>query len=201
MSHSVDYYFAPQSPWMFLGHARFRDLLTRTGTAVRVLPVDYGRIFPVSGGLPLPQRAPQRQAYRLVELRRFSQFLGIPLNVQPRHFPVAGDPAGLLITAVALADGADPALDLTGAIAAAIWQRELDVADAAVLTQLLHELGLPATRLTEAASEPVRQAYDEHTRQAIDAGVFGAPSYVVDGEIFWGQDRLDLLAHRLAALD
>jgi 2-hydroxychromene-2-carboxylate isomerase len=197
VSHSVDYYFAPQSPWMFLGHARFRDLLTRTGTAVRVLPVDYGRIFPVSGGLPLPQRAPQRQAYRLVELRRFSQFLGIPLNVQPRHFPVAGDPAGLLITAVALADGADPALDLTGAIAAAIWQRELDVADAAVLAQLLHELGLPATRLNEAASDPVRQAYDEHTRQAIDAGVFGAPSYVIDGEIFWGQDRLGLLEQRL----
>jgi 2-hydroxychromene-2-carboxylate isomerase len=197
VSHSVDYYFAPQSPWMFLGHARFRDLLTRTGTAVRVLPVDYGRIFPVSGGLPLPQRALQRQAYRLVELRRFSQFLGIPLNAQPRHFPVAGDPAGLLITAVALADGADPALDLTGAIAAAIWQRELDVADAAVLAQLLHELGLPATRLNEAASDPVRQAYDEHTRQAIDAGVFGAPSYVIDGEIFWGQDRLGLLEQRL----
>lgn len=197
MSHSVDYYFAPQSPWMFLGHDRFRDLLTRTGTAVRVLPVDYGRIFPVSGGLPLPQRALQRQAYRLVELRRFSQFLGIPLNAQPRHFPVAGDPAGLLITAVALADGADPALDLTGAIAAAIWQRELDVADAAVLAQLLHELGQPATRLNEAASDPVRQAYDEHTRQAIDAGVFGAPSYVIDGEIFWGQDRLGLLEQRL----
>lgn len=201
MSHSVDYYFAPQSPWMFLGHARFRELLDRTGASVRVLPVDYGRIFPVSGGLPLPQRAPQRQAYRLVELRRFSQLLGIPLNVQPRHFPVAGDPAGLLITAVALTDGAGPALDLTGAIGAAIWQRELDAADPAVLGQLLQELGLPSARLDLAASEQVRQAYDEHTRQAIDAGVFGAPSYVVGGEIFWGQDRLDLLARRLTTTD
>lgn len=199
MSRSVDYYFAPQSPWMFLGHARLRDLLQRTGTTVRVLPVDYGRIFPVSGGLPLPQRAPQRQAYRLVELRRFSRFLGIALNVQPRHFPVAGDPAGLLITAVARADGAAAALDLTGAIGAAIWQRELDAADPAVLAQLLRELGLPAVRLDEAAGEPIRQAYDEHTRQAIDAGVFGAPSYVVDGEIFWGQDRLALLEQHLSA--
>ncbi|TNF60627.1 MAG: 2-hydroxychromene-2-carboxylate isomerase [Burkholderiales bacterium] len=199
MSHSVDYYFAPQSPWMFLGHARFRELLRRTGSAVRVLPVDYGRIFPASGGIPLPQRAPQRQAYRLVELRRFSQWLGIPLNVQPRHFPVAGDPASLLITAVARADGAEAALDLIGAIGAAIWQRELDAADPDVLCQLLQELGLPAVRLDEAASGPVRLAYDEHTRQAIDAGVFGAPSYVVDGEIFWGQDRLELLAQRLAA--
>jgi len=199
VSRSVDYYFAPQSPWMFLGHARLRDLLRRTGTAVRVLPVDYGRIFPVSGGLPLPQRAAQRQAYRLVELRRFSRFLGIPLNVQPRHFPVAGDPAGLLITAVARTDGTEAALDLTGAIGSAIWQRELNAADPVVLGQLLRELGLPAERLDQAASEPVRQAYDEHTRQAIDAGVFGAPSYVVDGEIFWGQDRLALLEQHLSA--
>jgi len=199
VSRSVDYYFAPQSPWMFLGHARLRDLLRRTGTTVRVLPVDYGRIFPVSGGLPLPQRAAQRQAYRLVELRRFSRFLDIPLNVQPRHFPVAGDPAGLLITAVARTDGTEAALDLTGAIGAAIWQRELNAADSGVLGQLLRELDLPVERLDQAASEPVRQAYDEHTRQAIDAGVFGAPSYVVDGEIFWGQDRLALLEQHLSA--
>ncbi|MEZ5664260.1 MAG: 2-hydroxychromene-2-carboxylate isomerase [Burkholderiaceae bacterium] len=197
MSRTVDYYFAPQSPWMFLGHDRFRDLLQRTDSRVRVLPVDFGRIFPVSGGLPLPQRAPQRQAYRLVELRRFSEHLGIPLNVQPRHFPVAGDPAGLLITAVAQADGPLAALKLTGAVGSAIWQRELDAADPAVLGQLLQELDLPAQRLAESGTAPVRQAYDANTQEAIDAGVFGAPSYVFDGEIFWGQDRLELLERRL----
>ncbi|MEZ5646169.1 MAG: DsbA family protein [Burkholderiaceae bacterium] len=154
-------------------------------------------MFPVSGGLPLPQRAPQRQAYRLVELRRFSEHLGIPLNVQPRHFPVAGDPAGLLITAVAQADGPLAALKLTGAVGSAIWQRELDAADPAVLGQLLQELDLPAQRLAESGTAPVRQAYDANTQEAIDAGVFGAPSYVFDGEIFWGQDRLELLERRL----
>ena len=135
MRRTVDYYFAPQSPWMYLGHARFTDIVRRTGAAVNVRPVDYGQIFAVSGGLPLPKRAPQRQAYRLVELRRFSEALGIPLNPQPRHFPVAGDPAGLLITTVADLDGADAAMRLTAAVARAIWAEERDAADETTLAQ------------------------------------------------------------------
>ena len=100
MNLAIDYYFAPQSPWAFLGHERFVALAQRARRPVRVLAVDFGRIFSVSGGLPLGQRAAQRQAYRLVELRRFADHLGITMNVQPRHFPVDGAPAARLITAV-----------------------------------------------------------------------------------------------------
>ena len=199
MRRTVDYYFAPQSPWMYLGHARFTELVQRTGAEVRVRPVDYGQIFAVSGGLPLPKRAPQRQAYRLVELRRFSEALGIPLNPQPRFFPVAGDPAGWLITTVADLDGTDAALRLTGAVGRAIWAEERDVADPSVLAALLAENGLDTDRLPRSQQPDAQARYAEHTRQAIDAGVFGAPSYVIDGEIFWGQDRLDFVARRLAA--
>ena len=198
MRRTVDYYFAPQSPWMYLGHARFTDIVQRTGAEVRVRPVDYGQIFAVSGGLPLPKRAPQRQAYRLVELRRFSEALDIPLNPEPRHFPVAGDPAGLLITAVADQDGADAAMRLTGAVGRAIWVQERNVADDSVLAELLDEHGLDASRLGQSKQADVKARYDENTRLAIDAGVFGAPSYVLDGEIFWGQDRLDFVERRLA---
>ncbi|MDO8906439.1 2-hydroxychromene-2-carboxylate isomerase [Hydrogenophaga sp.] len=198
MRRTVDYYFAPQSPWMYLGHARFTDIAQRAGADVRVRPVDYSQIFAASGGLPLPKRAPQRQAYRLLELRRFSQTLGIPLNPEPRHFPVAGDPAGLLITAVADTDGADAAMRLTGAIGRAIWVEERNVADDAVLAELLTGNGLDASRLMQSQQADVKARYADHTRQAIDAGVFGAPSYVIDGEIFWGQDRLDFVERRLA---
>lgn len=199
MRRTVDYYFAPQSPWMYLGHARFTDIAQRAGADVRVRPVDYGQIFAVSGGLPLPKRAPQRQAYRLVELRRFSEALGIPLNPEPRHFPVAGDPAGWLITVVADQDGADAAMRLTGAVGRAIWMQERNVADDSVLTELLEENGLNASRLGQSKQADVKTRYDENTRLAIDTGVFGAPSYVIDGEIFWGQDRLDFVERRLAA--
>jgi 2-hydroxychromene-2-carboxylate isomerase len=199
MRRTLDYYFAPQSPWMYLGHARLTEMLQRTNTEVRVRPVDFGQIFSVSGGLPLPQRAPQRQAYRLVELRRFSEALGVPLNPQPRHFPLPGDPAALLITAVATHDGAAAAMRLTGAIGQAIWAQERHMADAAELAAVLSECGLDAQRLAQAHDADNRALYAQHTREAVDAGVFGAPSYVVDGEIFWGQDRLDFVERCLSA--
>ena len=194
---SVDYYFAPQSPWTYLGHSRFVALAQAAGATVRVLPVDLAPVFAVSGGLPLGKRAPQRQAYRLVELRRFSDSLGIPLHTQPRFFPVSGDDAARLITVVAQQDGADAALALTGAVCAAVWAHEQDIANPGVLATLLAQTGLAAERLVQAQDPVVQQVYETNTRDAIDAGVFGAPTYVVDGEIFWGQDRLDFVERML----
>jgi 2-hydroxychromene-2-carboxylate isomerase len=204
MTHSaaarIDYYFAPQSPWTYLGHQRLVELAARHGAELRVMPVDLGGVFPVSGGLPLAKRAPQRQAYRLVELQRFSAWLGLPLHTQPRFFPVAGDAAARLIIAVDQQDGSTAAAGVAGAVFRAVWAEERDIADPAVLAALLAEQGLPVQRLDEAQDPGVQARYEANTQQAIDAGVFGAPSYVVDGEIFWGQDRLDFLERRLQAM-
>jgi len=197
MTVNVDYYFTPVSPWTYLGHARFAKLLGDTGATVSVHPVDYGAIFPISGGLPLPKRAPQRQAYRLVELKRFSSWLGIPLNVQPAHFPVSADLASRLIVAVDLAHSSMAALDLAGRLGAAVWAEQRNVADAATLGAVLAEAGLPTDLLAQADSPQVAARYAAGTQQAIDAGVFGAPSYVIDGELFWGQDRPDFVERRL----
>lgn len=194
---TIDYFLAPQSPWTYLGHARFVALAQAAGAHVRVRPMDLGQVFPVSGGLPLPKRAPQRQAYRLVELERFSKWLGLPLNLQPTFFPVAGDPASRLIVAVDQADGADAALRLSGAVLAAVWAQNRDIASPDCLAQLLAECGLDAARLQAAQTPEVAAACQAHTQAAIDGGVFGSPSYVLDGEIFWGQDRLDFLQRAL----
>jgi 2-hydroxychromene-2-carboxylate isomerase len=198
MATSIDYYFAPQSPWTYLGHQRFWDMARRAGADIRVLPVDLGKIFPRSGGLPLPQRAPQRQAYRLVELKRFADWLGVPLNLHPTYFPVPGDSAARLILAVADGQGSDAAMQLTGVVLKAVWAEQRNINDAGTLAQLLAECGLPAAALDLAQGDAVQRRYEAATQQAFDAGVFGAPSYVIDGEIFWGQDRLDFLERRLA---
>lgn len=199
MPTAIDYYLAPQSPWTYLGHERFVRIAATAGATVRVLPMDLGgKVFPVSGGLPLGQRAPQRQAYRLVELARFRDALGLPLNIKPKYFPVAGDDAARLIIAVDAADGSAAALRLTGAVLTAVWAQERNIADAATLAELLAECGLPADRLEASRGPEVQARYERHTQQAIDAGVFGSPSYVIDGEIFWGQDRLDFVERRLA---
>ena len=198
MSLMIEYYFAPQSPWAYLGHQRLQDIAAAAGATIELLPADYGRIFPVSGGLPLPKRAPQRQAYRLVELARFSQHLGLPLNLHPKHFPVPADDAARLIIAVQQHDGTPAALAFAGAVMRAVWVEDRHIADPATLAALLAENGLGAQRLDESRGAAAQQAYDANTERAITLGVFGAPTYAVQGELFWGQDRLDFLQRRLA---
>src|SRR5436190_12068026 len=198
MPLTVDYYFAPQSPWTYLGHQRFHEIAKAADATVRVLPVDLGgKVFPLTGGLPLSKRAPQRQAYRLVELKRFSEFLGQPINLQPKYFPVNGDDAAQLIIAVDMHDGAEAAMGLAGAVLRAVWVENRNIADPNELAAMLAAQGLPARRLDDAHSQAVHDRYEADSQQAIAAGVFGAPSYVIDGELFWGQDRLDFVARRL----
>lgn len=197
MKH-IDYYFATVSPWTFLGHDRFVALARERGATVAVKPVNLGEVFPVSGGLPLSKRAPQRQAYRLVELRRWSEFLGVPMHVQPKFFPANGDLAACWVLA-ANEIGADQALALTGAIGRALWCEQRDIADAATLAEIAGSVGLPANTLADRAqSNETRARFAACTTEAIDRGVFGAPSYVYRDELFWGQDRLDFLARKLA---
>jgi len=199
MDRTVDYFLAPQSPWTYLGHERFARMARDAGAQVRVRPMDLGRIFPISGGLPLAKRAPQRQAYRLVELRRFSEHLGLPLNLQPRFFPVSADPAARLITAVNEHDGSEAALRIAAAVLTAVWVQERDIANPDVLGELLRECGLPAARLAQAGEPTIQQRYEANTQAAIEAGVFGSPTYVIDDEMFWGQDRLDFVQRKLSS--
>jgi len=198
MSKNVDYYFTPVSPFTYLGHARFVALARARHATIGVKPVDLGRVFPVSGGLPLRQRAPQRQAYRLVELKRWSSFLQMPLNPQPAHFPVPADLAAKWVLAV-LERGTQPALDFTGALGRAIWAEDRNIADRDTLAAIATTLGHDAAALDERANAAdVAQRYDVLTQEAIERGVFGAPTYVFGGELFWGQDRLDFLDRALA---
>ncbi len=148
---------------------------------------------------PLAKRAPQRQAYRLVELKRWSEFLGLPLTVQPKFFPVSGDLAAKLIIAAQLAHGTGAALDLTGAIMAAVWAGEKNIADNETLTALAATYELDGKALLKSAeTASIQTAYDQFTDDAIAANVFGSPWYVIDGEGFWGQDRLDFVERAFA---
>jgi 2-hydroxychromene-2-carboxylate isomerase len=199
MPKICEYYFAPQSPFAYLGHARFVALAKQYGVQIDLKPCDMGKIFSVSGGLPLAKRAPQRQAYRLLELQRWSEFLGQPLNPQPKFFPVSGDLAAKLIIAAQLAHGTNMALELTGAIMAAAWAEEKNIADNDTLAGIAATLELDGKSLLKSAeTASIQTAYDQHTDQAIAANVFGAPWFIVDGQGYWGQDRLDFVERAFA---
>jgi carboxymethylenebutenolidase len=198
VSRVIDYFFAPHSPWTYLGHERFAAIAREAGATVRLIPIDLLKLFEVSGGLPLSQRPKQRQAYRLLELRRFSTHLGMPMHVEPAFFPVVPHKAARLVIAVDQADGPGAAMRVTGALLRAVWEQQRDIADDATLTDILAEQSLPAERLARSAEADIGAQYEANTQRAIDASLFGAPSYVIDGELFWGQDRLDFVRRALA---
>lgn len=199
MSKICQYFFAPHSPWSYLGHARFVALARQHGVAIEVRPFDLAKTFSVSGGLPLVKRAPQRQAYRLVELARWSAFLGIPMNVQPKFFPVSPELAAKLVLATRLVLGVDVALTLAQAIMTGLWAEEKNIGDAETLVQIANSCELDGRQLLKTAETASVQAeYDRNTEDANAANVFGSPWYVYEGEGFWGQDRLDFLERAFA---
>jgi 2-hydroxychromene-2-carboxylate isomerase len=199
VARNVEYFFTPVSPCTYLGHDRFVASAGRHGVSIDVKPVDLGPVFAVSGGLPLKQRAPQRQAYRLIELARWSRHLGLPLNLQPRHFPVPAAIASKWILAALSEQGAAGALKLTGALLRAVWAEERNIAESDTLAAIASEQGFDPRSLAEAAaSAGIGERYDALTQEAIDRQVFGAPTYIYRDEPFWGQDRLDFLDRALA---
>jgi carboxymethylenebutenolidase len=196
MGKTIDYYFSLVSPWTYLGARRLEEIAAAKGAVIRVKPVSLAKIFPQSGGLPLPKRAPQRQAYRLVELERWSKFLGEPITLQPAFFPADERLAAYCVIAAG-ETGGDP-LKLAHAILRTVWVEERNIAEEETLAAILKETGHDPEAILSAAKEPSKEAaYDELSQEALEAGVFGSPSYVVEGELFWGQDRLDFLERAL----
>ncbi len=194
---TIDYYFSPMSPWTYLGHARLAEIASKHGATINVKPVDYGRIFPASGGLPVSKRAPQRQAYRLVELARWRDHLGVPLTVHPKFFPYDPSLAARLIIA-ADGRGTGAAMRLAGAILKACWAEERNMADEEEIASIVREQALEPRGLMAAAKSDEAQArYDELTAEATELQVFGAPTYVYNKELLWGQDRIEFLERAL----
>jgi len=192
----IDYYDSMSSPWTYLGHLRFMDLARRFGLTIRHKPMDLLKVWSVSGGLPLKQRAKQRQAYRHQELRRWGELLRIPCNLEPAHHPVADRRACYLVIA-AMHRGLEWS-KLTTAILRAVWVEDRDIADHPTLVAIANESGMDGKALLAATEDAaVHAEYQSNTDEAMKICVFGAPTYVFDNELFWGQDRLQMLEWRL----
>lgn len=198
MSKVIDHYFSITSPWAFLGIGRIIEMAERHGATLVHKPVDLGgKVFPISGGLPLPKRAPQRQAYRLMELKRWRDFLNIPINIQPKFFPASGAVAGPMVTA-ARSQGFDCG-KLAQAFGRAVWIEERNIDDPQTAEAIAGEQGMDGAALLAASeSREIKALFEADTQEAIDRGVFGAPTYAIGDEMWWGQDRLDFVERALA---
>lgn len=205
MTKTVEVFFATPSPYSYLGMPALWTICDAHGVTPVYRPMDLaGRVFAETGGIPVPKRHPARLAYRMIELKRWRDHLGMPMNVQPKHFPV--DPALSSKMVVATRDGLGGAEqvdatrvgDFAYAFLRAVWAEERDIADPETCKAIALDEGLDGAALIEAAgTDDAKAAYDADTQRAIDNQVFGAPWFIYNGEHFWGQDRLDFLEQAL----
>ena len=193
MSKSIIYYMSPGSPWTYIGGKRLPGIAAAADAEIDIRASNFGPVFQATGGVPVHQRSPARQAYRLVELARWRDHWGLGMNIEPRHFPANGGPAACLIIAAKQA-GLD-AVSLSNRLMAGLWEDDLDIADNTVLRRLADEIGLDGgALLARIDAAEVTAEFERNTQAALDDGVFGAPWYIYQGQGYWGQDRLDLLA-------
>jgi 2-hydroxychromene-2-carboxylate isomerase len=196
MARPIDYYFSTQSPWAYIGHALFEDLAAAHQLKVNYKPVLLIEVFSETGGLPLVKRHPARQRYRMMELQRWRDKRGLTFNLKPQFFPADPRLADGVAVAAALA-GLNPEPFVRRAFAG-LWEQQLNLADPATVTLLADKAGLPGAKLVaHAVTDEISAAYEQNRQEAIASGVFGAPCWVLDGEVFWGQDRIELLADAL----
>ncbi|HEX2655557.1 MAG TPA: 2-hydroxychromene-2-carboxylate isomerase [Xanthobacteraceae bacterium] len=198
MSRSIDYYFSMASPWAYIGHQPFMAIARQHGVTVRFKPVSLANVFAETGGLPLPKRHPARQRYRIVELQRWREKRGLKFSLHPKHWPFDNKLADRFVIAMTM-EGHDPDRFLSRAFPA-VWAEERNLGDEATLIDIANAAGMPGAELLKTAKSDAAEAiYNKHYEEAVAGDVIGSPCYVLDGEVFWGQDRLDLLNDALAS--
>ena len=196
----VDYFMSHGSPWTFLGHNRLNKIVKKFNVQLNMYPVNYGEIFPISGGLPVSKRPLQRQKIRLQELRRWAEFLNIDLIPEPKFFPSKSLLPSLLIIAAKIKK-TNKDFELASSIMNALWVKELNVDEENTLKNIMDNLELDSEDLLSfAKSQECESIFKEYTNIAIEKNVFGAPTFIIDDQIYWGQDRLDFIERHLLKL-
>ncbi len=197
MAH-IDYFLFAISPFTYLAGTRLEEIAAKHAATITYKPVNLMKIFEETGTPPLPQRHESRKAYRFQELARISKRTGLPINPTPAHFPTNPAPASFAIIAAQAAGGGDLA-GLVHGILRGCWAEEKDVADEAVVRDLLAANGFDP-ELANSGLLSGAETFQRNTDEALKRGVFGSPSYLVNDQVFFGQDRLDYLNDYLSEL-
>lgn len=195
---NIDYYFFSISPFTYLGHQAIVDVAAKHGATLNIKPSNLMAIWEVSGAVPPPQRPPVRQRHRLLEIMRCADIRGLPINKTPAHFPVDASLADNSI--IALVEMGEDPVGYMGDVFAAVWVNDQNISDETVLSGLLKKHGFDADAvLAKAKTEEIAAIRASNAQDAVDADAVGVPAYVVNGEVFWGQDRVEHIDHMLTS--
>lgn len=194
MPRTLEFLFDVGSPTTYLAHKRLPDLIARTGAEVVYVPVLLGGIFKATGNAS-PVAVPSKGVYMGADMARFARKFGVPLNMNP-YFPIN------TITLMRMAAGVvgeDPFPKLVDTLFDAMWKGRKNMGDPEVLASVLSGAGFdPAALQALAESAEAKDRLKTNTESAVARGAFGAPTFFVDDEMFFGQDRLDFIEEALA---
>jgi len=197
MTDAIDYYFWINSDWAYFGNPRLKTIAEQYKLKINYYPVDLGSVYARTGGIKLQLRSKERKDYRLLEMRRFRDLLGMPINLHPKHMPATGQLPSCFVIA-AQQRGID-VHDLVHAIMIATWVDDKNIEDETTLVSIAEGIGLNGKELLREAKLPApERSYFDYTNTAVERGMFGAPFYFFCGEAFWGQDRLEYLDRTIA---
>jgi 2-hydroxychromene-2-carboxylate isomerase len=193
----IEYYYSVASPYAYLGISKFKELVKKYSLQVDEKPFDLvGKVFPETGGTPVPKRHPARQKYRLIEIERWGKKLNVNIKKQPKYFPPSDPHKAALFTIASIKKGIR--LDFGHEVLSNLWSEEQDIAQNSVLEKICNKFNLNFNEMNIFAnSEEIKNQYLANSNEAISKDVFGAPFFILENELFWGQDRLDFLEDKI----
>ncbi|MCE4069115.1 MULTISPECIES: 2-hydroxychromene-2-carboxylate isomerase [Pseudomonas] len=196
MSKSVEFYFDFGSPTSYLAYTQLPGICAETGAELVYRPVLLGGVFQATGNAS-PIAVPAKGRYTLIDMTRFARRYGVPMKMNP-HFPINTLTLMRAATGVQLRQP-ERFEALLACVFKGMWVDALNLGDPAVLGPLLAEAGFdPQALLALTTEQEVKDALKANTEAAIKRGMFGAPTFFVGNEMFFGQDRLDFVREALA---
>ncbi|TRZ70455.1 MAG: 2-hydroxychromene-2-carboxylate isomerase [Rhodocyclaceae bacterium] len=197
MAKQFDFYFDFGSLASYLAHTQLAKLCTDTGATANLMPMLLGGVFQATGNAS-PMSVPAKGRYLFIDMKRFAAGYGVPLEMNP-HFPIITTTLMRGATGLQMRGGAD-LQNYMDAVFRAIWVNGLNMNDPAVVAQVLTAAGIdPVTLVAMAGEQAVKDKLKSVTMRAVERGVFGAPSFFVGDQMFWGQDRIEQVKAALNA--
>lgn len=198
MSATINFYFACPSPWSYLALDALKGLAARHGRGIAYKPIDVEHAWKeTSTGRPLGEKPQALQNYRDIDLPRWAAFRRVEIDPTPKKLA----PATKFLTSRAIIAARQAGHDvypLVRAFMRGLWVDNRDISEAATVTALATAAGFDGAALLAAAGSPtVNEEFAANTVEALQQGAWSVPSIVVDGELFYGQDRLEMIDWRL----
>jgi 2-hydroxychromene-2-carboxylate isomerase len=195
MTRAVEFFFDVGSPASYLAWTQLPKIVLATGSEIEYRPMLLGGVFQATGNRS-PMEVPAKGQYLMDDLQRFARRYGVPFRHNP-HFPINTLALMRMVLGLQLREP-ERLVPFVDAVFRAIWVDARNLNDPVVVTEVLRQAGFDAEKMLALASDPaVKDDLKVATQEAVARGVFGAPTFFVGGEMFWGQDRLDFVKEAL----